>query len=108
MYPPGQQFGFNLKNKSVIAMYMYRVQIQCCSVDSVSVLDLEQSNSNTKILSLAEHTSKVSTVNLAINLNHDDTSKDPLGKIKANIAQIQLLVPIPFVLRTLVSFSVTT
>ena len=74
-----------------------------CSVDSLSVVDMEQENVNAKIVSLAEQTSKVSTINLTINLNHDETSKTPVGKVQANIAQIRLLIPVPFVLRSLVS-----
>ena len=58
---------------------------------------------NAKIVSLAENTSKVSTINLTVFIDHDETSKAPLGQIRASIAQIQLLVPVPFVLRTLVS-----
>ena len=74
-----------------------------CSVDSLSVVDLKSDKVPTKIVSLAENSSKVSTINLTVNLNHDETSKDPMGQIRANIAQIRLLVPVPFVLRTLVS-----
>jgi hypothetical protein len=58
----------------------------------------------TKIVSLAENTSKVSTILLKINLNHEMNPKDPVGEVKANIAQVQLLIPVPFVLRTLVSY----
>ena len=77
-----------------------------CSVDSLSVIDLNKTDTfgNTKIVSLAENTSKVSTIHLVVNLNHEMNPKDPLGQVKANIAQVQLLVPVPFVLRTLVSF----
>lgn len=67
------------------------------------MVDLEQENVNAKIVSLAEQTSKVSTINLTINLNHDETAKTPVGQVRANIAQVQLLIPIPFVLRTMVS-----
>lgn len=67
------------------------------------MVDLKPGSIKTKIVSLAEDSSKVSTINLTVNLNHDETSQDPLGKIKANIAQIQLLVPVSFVLSTLVS-----
>lgn len=73
------------------------------SVDSLSVVDLKPSKVQTKIVSLAENSCKVSTINLTVNLNHEETSKDPMGQISANIAQIRLLVPVPFVLRTLVS-----
>ena len=75
-----------------------------CSVDSLSVIDLKKTDNfgNTKIVSLAENTSKVSTILLMINLNHEMNPKDPVGQVKANIAQVQLLVPVPFVLRTLV------
>ena len=76
-----------------------------CSVDSLSVIDLKKADNfgNTKIVSLAENTSKVSTIHLMINLNHEMNPKDPIGQVKANIAQVQLVVPVPFVLRALVS-----
>ena len=76
-----------------------------CSVDSLSVIDLKKTDNFgiTKIVSLAENTSKVSTIHLMINLNHEMNPKDPIGQVKANIAQVQLVVPVPFVLRALVS-----
>ena len=75
------------------------------SVDSLSVIELKKVEclENTKIVSLAENTTKVSTIDLIINLDPEITLNAPVGQVKANIAQLQLLVPVPFVLRALVS-----
>ena len=69
------------------------------------MIDLKKTDTfgNTKIVSLAENTSKASTILLIINLNHEMNPKDPVGQVTASIAQVQLLVPVPFVLRALVS-----
>ena len=73
------------------------------------MIDLKKTDNfgSTKIVSLAENTSKVSTIHLIVNLNHEMNPKDPVGQIKANIAQVQLLIPVPFVLRALVCYLAT-
>ena len=74
-------------------------------MDSLSVEDLGQDAAHSKVVSLAADTNKVSSLRLTIFLNKERDHKAPIGKIKANIAQMLLIVNVPFVLQLLVSLS---
>jgi len=73
------------------------------SVDSLSVVDLGAGVKHRKVVSLAEGTEKVSSLELKVFLNEDRDPMSPHGEVKANVAQIQLTLLVPFVLRVVVS-----
>ena len=85
------------------------VCVCCCSVESLSVVDLAPGGCHSQVVSLAggEHSGKVSSLSLTVALDHDQQDPlAPLGRLQASIAQTQLVVQIPFVLRVAVSHTV--
>ena len=74
------------------------------SVDSLSLIDLGRGVKHSKVVSLAEHSNKVSSLELTIFLDKSHGPLAPLGFIKTNIAQIQLVVLTPFVMQIVVRY----
>ena len=73
------------------------------SVDSLSLVDRRAEGLHSKVLSLAEHTDKVSSLDLTVSLDKNLAPLDPLGSVSANVAQLRLVVVTPFVFQIVVS-----
>ncbi len=73
------------------------------SVDSLSLIDVSAEGMHSKVVSLAEQSNKVSSLDLSVSLDKDLSPMAPLGTISTNLAQIRLVVVTPFVMKTVVS-----
>lgn len=73
------------------------------SVDSLSLIDVSTEGTHSKVISLAENTNRVSSVDLSVSLDKGQSPMTPMGTISAHVAQIQLIVLTPFVLKIVVS-----
>ena len=73
-------------------------------MDWLSLVDLSAEGMHSKVVSLAEHSDKASSLDLSVSLDKNLGTMDPMGTISTNLAQIRLVVLTPFVMKTVVSF----
>ena len=78
------------------------VRMMNCSVDSLSLIDLGADVAHSKVVSLDENTNKMSSFDLTVSRDENLNPLSPLGSIKTNIAELQLVILTPFVLQIVV------
>ena len=78
------------------------LSIAPCSVDSLSLVDQSSGGNHSKVLSLAEDSHKVSSLDLTVFLDKEVGPLKPMGTITTNIAQLRLIVLTPIILQIMV------
>ena len=71
-------------------------------MDCLSLVDLSAEGMHSKVVSLAEHNNKVSSLDLSVSLDKNLSPMAPMGTISTNLAQIRLVMVTPFVMKTVV------
>jgi len=76
----------------------------------MSLEDTSPGSQHSSILSLAQDSRKVSSLDLTVNLNHKPAaagkggaSMSPLGSVTTSLAQMRVIVSTPFMLQIMVS-----
>ncbi len=73
------------------------------STTGLSVVDLSTPpGAYSQVVSMVDQSEIVSSLQLTIYIEDSQKPFSPLGKLQANVSQIQLYIPVPFVISTVV------
>ncbi len=76
------------------------------SATGLSVVDLSTPpGAYSQVVSIVDKSGIVSSLQLTIYIQENAHPLSPLGKLQANVSQIQLYIPVPFVISTVVRMS---